>query len=99
MPLLLRGLDLPDVNMRIDVIKTLQSTAQDDATSGETVQAAVSEHAASLVTAMLKNSRALEQSSSVGFLDNAELLVADDVIASAHGFNTVFRYPATSGKV
>ncbi|KAF8489304.1 ARM repeat-containing protein [Gautieria morchelliformis] len=64
MPLLLRGLDLPDVDMRVDVIKTLQSTARDGATSGDTVQAAVSEHAASLVTAMLKNSRALEQSSS-----------------------------------
>ena len=66
MPLLLRGLDLPDSNMRIDVIETLQSAAQDMATFGETVQASVSEHAPSLVTAMLKNSRAQEQSSSVG---------------------------------
>lgn len=64
MPLFLRGLDLSDVNMRVNVIETLQSAAQ-DATSGEPVHTAVSEHAPSLVTAMLKNSRLQEQSSNV----------------------------------
>lgn len=66
MPLLLRGLDLPDTYMRIDVIETLQSAAQDATTTGGTVQAAISEHAPSLVTAMLKNTRTPEQPSSVG---------------------------------
>ena len=67
MPLLLRGLELPDANMRVDVIETLQSAA----TSGELVQAAVSEHAPSLVAAMLQNCQPQEQSSNVGFLVNA----------------------------
>jgi DNA repair/transcription protein MET18/MMS19 len=77
MPLLLRGLDLPDVNMRIDVIETLQSATH--ATSGEPVQTAVSEHAPSLVTAMLKNSRVQEQSSNVVFFIEFDLSAAKDM--------------------
>ena len=78
MPLLLRGLDLPESNMRIDVIETLQSAAQDMITS-QSIRATVSEHAPSLVTAMVKNSWAQEQQSSVGSLNNINLLVADDM--------------------
>ncbi|KAF8517882.1 ARM repeat-containing protein [Hysterangium stoloniferum] len=55
MPLLLRGLDLPDMEIRADVIETLHSATKDTGAVGETVQNAVSEHAGSLVTAMLKN--------------------------------------------
>ncbi|KAF8587853.1 ARM repeat-containing protein [Ramaria rubella] len=64
MPLLLRGLDLPDMDMRADVIETLHNAARDVAASGEVVQSAVSEHAPSLVAVMLKNGRMQEVSSS-----------------------------------
>ena len=52
MPLLLRGLDLPDSEIRAGVIDTLQAAA----TSGDKENSVVSEHAASLVSTMLKNS-------------------------------------------
>ncbi|KAI1791817.1 ARM repeat-containing protein [Ganoderma leucocontextum] len=52
MPLLLRGLDLPDNEIRAGVIDTLQAAA----TSGDNDNDVVSEHAASLVSTMLKNS-------------------------------------------
>ncbi|KAI0079355.1 ARM repeat-containing protein [Panus rudis PR-1116 ss-1] len=51
MPLLLRGLDLPDPEIRANVIDTLLATS--DST---TENKAISEHASSLVTTMLKNS-------------------------------------------
>ena len=52
MPLLLRGLELPDNEIRAGVIETLQAAA----TSGDKENNAISEHAASLVSTMLKNS-------------------------------------------
>ncbi|KAI0333855.1 ARM repeat-containing protein [Cubamyces sp. BRFM 1775] len=54
MPLLLRGLDLPDNEIRASVIDTLQAAA---ASSGkEKDNALLAEHASSLVATMLKNS-------------------------------------------
>ncbi|KAG6833236.1 hypothetical protein H0H87_009857 [Tephrocybe sp. NHM501043] len=54
MPLLLRGLELPDFEIRADVIDTLLAAAEGDASD----QSLVSEHAPTLVTYMLKNSLA-----------------------------------------
>jgi len=52
MPLLLRGLDLPDADIRASVIDSLFDAAR----SGETLeQSIISEHATSLVNAMLRN--------------------------------------------
>jgi len=52
MPLLLRGLDLPDADIRASVIDTLLAAAN-SASTPET--AIISEHATSLVSAMLRN--------------------------------------------
>ncbi|EJF59029.1 ARM repeat-containing protein [Dichomitus squalens LYAD-421 SS1] len=52
MPLLLRGLELPDNEIRAGVIETLQAAA----TSDDKENNIVTEHAASLVSTMLKNS-------------------------------------------
>ncbi|KAL4245852.1 MMS19 nucleotide excision repair protein [Abortiporus biennis] len=53
MPLLLRGLDLPDAEIRANVIDTFLATA--DPASKENTESMVSEHASSLVSTMLKN--------------------------------------------
>ncbi|KAL0067234.1 hypothetical protein AAF712_005804 [Marasmius tenuissimus] len=58
-PLLIRGLDLPDHNIRCKVIGTLLAVAQEDSSD----KSAISEHAPSLVTTMLKNSVARDMSS------------------------------------
>lgn len=61
MPLLLRGLDLPDTEIRANVIDTFVS-----AVGGEPAeQKIISEHASTLVHAMLKNSSATEMHSTV----------------------------------
>ncbi|KAF5383772.1 hypothetical protein D9615_003569 [Tricholomella constricta] len=52
MPLFLRGLDLPDFDIRADVIDTFLAAAECDASE----RSLVSEHASTLVTYMLKNS-------------------------------------------
>ena len=52
MPLLLRGLDLPDNEIRASVIDTLFAAA----TAEGADSTVVTEHASSLVTTMLKNS-------------------------------------------
>ncbi|KAG6869217.1 hypothetical protein C0993_009080 [Termitomyces sp. T159_Od127] len=52
MPLLLRGLELPDFDIRADVIDTLLAAAEGD-TSDKNL---IAEHAPALVTYMLKNS-------------------------------------------
>ncbi|KAF8159570.1 Dos2-interacting transcription regulator of RNA-Pol-II-domain-containing protein [Crassisporium funariophilum] len=58
-PLLLRGLDLPDVNIRSHVIDTFLTAAE-----GETPEKSlVSEHSATLVNSMLKNSKLAEMAS------------------------------------
>jgi DNA repair/transcription protein MET18/MMS19 len=63
MPLLLRGLTLPDPTLRAGVIDTLLSAAQADV-EAETKTAKegniVSEHAGSLTNAMLRNSAVAE---------------------------------------
>jgi hypothetical protein len=63
MPLLLRGLTLPDPMLRAGVIDTLLSAAQADV-EAETKTAkdgnVVSEHAVSLTNAMLQNSAVAE---------------------------------------
>lgn len=58
MPLLLRGLDLPDPEIRANVIDTLLATADT-----ETKNPTISEHASGLVHTMLKNSMVTEQPS------------------------------------
>ena len=99
MPLLLRGLDLPDMGMRADVIETLYSTTRDESSPGEAVQAAMSEHAPSLVIAMLKNGMMHELSLSVGFLLPSTgrcLSIAEDApTAAPHGCIAVSRHFAT----
>lgn len=61
MPLLLRGLDLPDTGIRANVIDTFVS-----AVGAESAELnVISEHASTLVSAMLKNSSVSEMSSTV----------------------------------
>ncbi|KAI9458702.1 ARM repeat-containing protein [Russula earlei] len=63
MPLLLRGLSLPDPTLRAGVIDTLLSAAQADAEAGSKTAkegSVVSEHAVSLTNAMLLNGAAAE---------------------------------------
>jgi DNA repair/transcription protein MET18/MMS19 len=63
MPLLLRGLSLPDPALRAGVINTLLSAAQVDLEAGSRTAkegSVVSEHAASLTNAMLQNSAVSE---------------------------------------
>lgn len=64
MPLLLRGLDLPDAEIRANVIDTLLAVA-DPAAKSKSNGSFVSAHATSLVTTMLKNSMAREMPSVV----------------------------------
>ncbi|OBZ73673.1 MMS19 nucleotide excision repair [Grifola frondosa] len=59
MPLLLRGLDLPDNDIRASVIDTLLAAAK----SGSDENSVISEHASSLVSTMLKNSMVREMPS------------------------------------
>ncbi|KAH8075854.1 ARM repeat-containing protein [Cristinia sonorae] len=62
MPLLLRGLDLPDADIRANVIDTF--LAASDASSPESKEnAVISEHATSLVSTMLKNAMVNEMPS------------------------------------
>jgi len=57
--LLLRGLDLPDMEIRANVINTLVSVVGAEPTEQNTI----SEHASTLVSTMLRNSMASEMSS------------------------------------
>ncbi|KAG6813856.1 hypothetical protein H0H92_006263 [Tricholoma furcatifolium] len=59
MPLLLRGLGLPDFDIRADVINTLLAAAEGDASD----QSLISEHAPTLVGYMLNNSMITEMPS------------------------------------
>lgn len=52
MPYLLRGLDLPDENMRANVIETLLSVAKDESPSRTDI---ISEYASTIVAALLRN--------------------------------------------
>lgn len=62
MPLLLRGLDLPDAEIRANVIDTLLAVADP---ASKTSNSIVSEHASSLVATMLRNSSVREMPSVV----------------------------------
>ena len=63
MPLLLRGLDLPDNDLRASVIDTLLATTTTTTSNGPDGTAPVAAHAASLVTTMLRNSMAAQMPS------------------------------------
>ena len=70
MPLLLRGLSLPDPTLRAGVINTLLSAAQADLEVESTTSkegSVVSEHAVSLTKAMLQNSAVAEMPDMVRF--------------------------------
>ncbi|KAF8967720.1 ARM repeat-containing protein [Flammula alnicola] len=58
-PLLLRGLDLPDTNIRSNVIDTFLATAEGESPE----KSLVSEHSVTLVKSMLKNSKVGEMTS------------------------------------
>ena len=82
MPLLLRGLDLPDNEIRASVIDTLHAAAV--SSSGEKDNAIVAEHASSLVSTMLKNCLVSQMPSvvspctSLGAGDMRRRLTSDD---------------------
>lgn len=61
MPLLIRGLGLPDVKIRADVIDTLLAAVRKEPAEDPSI----SEHATTLVSAMLSNCTASETSSMV----------------------------------
>lgn len=61
MPLLIRGLDLPDAEIRASVIDTFISAVGSDSTE----HSGIYEHASTLVSKMLNNSIASEMSSTV----------------------------------
>jgi DNA repair/transcription protein MET18/MMS19 len=88
MPLLLRGLDLADFDIRADVIDILIAVAEDE-TIGHTV---ISEHTSSLVTAMLKNSLATEMSSTVSRWSFMTTFAEEEYMpASSHGSLALLR--------
>ena len=65
MPLLLRGLSLPDNEIRAGVIDTLIATTDPDSKDNELV----TNYASSLVTIMLKNAKAKDMPSPVRIVD------------------------------
>jgi len=76
MPLLLRGLALPDPTLRAGVIDTLLSAAQADVEAESKAAqegSVVSEHAVSLTNAMLQNSAVPEMPEVVRFSLSLEL--------------------------
>jgi hypothetical protein len=72
MPLLLRGLDLPESEIRASIIDTLYSSA-----SGGSQQPIVAEHASTLVSGMLKNCHAAQMPSMVHSTVSYRVLFAD----------------------
>jgi len=63
MPLLLRGLDLPDADIRANVIDTFLVTAGSNFAVQDQENSVISEHAASLVSTMLRNAMVHEMPS------------------------------------
>ncbi|GJJ11517.1 hypothetical protein Clacol_005750 [Clathrus columnatus] len=61
LPLLLRGLDLSDLDLRIDIIETLYATSGDMNQKNDAILSIISEHAPRLCLAMLKNSQVHDQ--------------------------------------
>lgn len=68
MPLLLRGLNLPDAEIRTNVIDTLLTVADP---ASKTSGSIVAEHASSLVATMLKNSMVRQMPSVVRIVSGA----------------------------
>ena len=70
MPLLLRGLSLPDPTLRAGVIDTFLAAAQADVDAGAKTAteggSVITEHASSLTSIMLQNSAASEMADTVG---------------------------------
>jgi DNA repair/transcription protein MET18/MMS19 len=70
MPLLLRGLSLPDSTLRAGVIDTLLSAAQADIDSGAKTEGnIITEHAVSLTSIMLQNSAASDIADTVSLIN------------------------------
>lgn len=65
MPILLRGLDLEDVELRVNIFETLLQVAKDTADLGAANTGPLAEHAGSLVRASLTNSLSSEETTPV----------------------------------
>lgn len=78
MPFLLRGIDLPEAEMKIGVIETLISVAEEESGrpalagqsggAGQNQKDVISEHAGTIVTNLLKNIEARENPSTVSII-------------------------------
>jgi len=87
-PLLLRGLELPDYTIRANVIDTLASAAEGDAPD----ESLIANHSSSLVTTMLKNSLASQTPSVVnmsfiirGMLSNQNITARASLCSAVSG--------------
>lgn len=102
MPLLLRGLNLPDNEIRAGVIDTLIAATDPDSKDNELV----SEYASSLVTVMLKNAKAKDMPSPVRdedlgndkmtntcFVRLSELLLCDTSPSCQAWFDMIYCIP------
>lgn len=78
MPLLLRGLNLPDPEIRADVIQTFLSAIGSESKDSSVI----SEYASTLVTSMLKNSMASEIPSTVGDVLYSPKLYAYSILSA-----------------
>jgi hypothetical protein len=91
MPLLLRGLDLPDMEIRANVINTLVSVVGAEPTEQNTI----SEHASTLVSTMLRNSMASEMSSMVRLIVDCKCQSVNCVTLAGPGRSiAIFEYAA-----
>lgn len=79
MPLLIRGLDLPDVGIRTDIINTLLAVADSGA------QGSTAEHSSTLVSVMLKNSLPQDLTSAVSLSVSTKRL-----LSAEHIFHRVY---------
>ena len=81
MPLLIRGLDLPNASIRADIIDTLLSVADPNSTP----PSIISDHAATLVSTMLRNCKAVgEVTSAVCLTATVEPRLMKRSLAVAH---------------
>ena len=89
MPLLLRGLSLPDPTLRAGVIDTLLSAAHVDLETGSKTSkegSVVSEHAVSLTKAMLENSSVAEMPDIVRFHPFLTLWFCPSLMSKDRGY-------------
>lgn len=97
LPLLLRGLDLPESDIRASIIDTLYASA----TVGGSEQKIITEHASTLVSAMLKNCLVEHMPSHVSdhfFLDYS-LFDDDGITARTNSCASLSRANSDSGAV